>query len=310
MLKSPATRPAFSCFLPIGGDDAASAVRDLRVHARFRLQPGPSIPLDLCRRAQHRERFLGGYPLAWIEDPQTGVLCPFWAPRDWCKMLMALEAGKPPPALDPTTVSALIRATVLVGAEVFRREQKAWRDRLSEAKEHFEANGYVNLTGLFHPLQVSSLATYYREVVSSLTVIGDSQCPLRFGIHNESLSRFLHLQLTQLIERLVGQPVTRSYTYFASYRSGAILEHHTDREQCEITAGLLLNYEPSSSGRSLWPLFLETSKGENAIFQAVGDIIVFRGRRLPHRRGALLNGHCSESLLLHYVFRDFTGPLQ
>jgi hypothetical protein len=307
-MPPPADRPTFSCFVQRAEDDVPTG--EWEVHPRYSFQAGPFIPLELRQRAQHRERFLAGYPIAWIENPQTGILFPFWTPRMWCKTLMALKPGERPPHLDARMASALLRANVLIKRVEFQRQQQGWRNTLTKAKEHFVSNDYVNIAGLMHPQQLRALAGYYREVVSSFPAIGDSQCSLRYGLHNESLSRFVHVQFAPLVETLVDRPVVPSYTYLASYRGGAALERHTDREQCEITAGLLLDYEPSESGRSQWPLFLETPRGERAIFQEIGDTVVFRGRILPHWRDSLPDGHRSETLLLHYVFREFTGPLQ
>jgi hypothetical protein len=308
MPASRSGRPAFSCFVPVGGESIA--IDEAEVHSRFWLQPGPSIPVELRQRAQHRERFLSGYPIAWIEDPQTCVLSPFWIPREWCRVLLRLEPGERPPPLEKHVAAGLVQAAILIKPDQFQLQQQVLRNTLTQARRHFETAGYVNLSGLFHPLQIAAFAAYYCEVVKNMQLTGDPQCRLRFGLHNESLARFVHLVLTKVIEIFTGKAVTPSYSYFAGYRSGAALERHTDREQCEITLGLLLRYEPSQSGRSLWPLYLDTPKGECAIYQNVGDAIVFRGRVLPHWRNALPFGHSSDSLLLHYVFRDFTGPLQ
>jgi len=46
-----------------------------------------------------------------------------------------------------------------------------------------------------------------------------------------------------------------------------------------------------------------------SICQRVGDMLIFRGRSLPHYRAPLRRARRSMHLFLHYVRPDFTGSL-
>src|SRR5439155_112893 len=53
----------------------------------------------------------------------------------------------------------------------------------------------------------------------------------------------------------------------------------------------------------------QTDSGEVAVFQGIGDGLVYRGPEVPHWRDRLPDGHTSTSIFFHYVAADFAGPL-
>lgn len=321
--------PWFHCFL--GGGPGATRVpapsgpgrnrvraargrasEPLVVHPRFWYQLGSAIPPELLHRAAFRGRFLPGYPLAWTEEPGTQVLSPHWVPREWALALTQLRAGAPPPPDVKGRLAEVLRESgLLVSAAEWRARHARWRRRLAEARKHLARHHYAVLPGLLSGAQLEAVRAYYRQLIASGALrLGDPQCQRRYGQHNEPLARFFLHQLTSVVELAAGEPLRAAYTYFAGYQSAATLEKHVDREQCEYSVTLLVDAVPEPQGVSSWPLFLETGEGEVAIHQAPGDALVYRGRRLPHRRDALPEGHASTSLLFHYVQRGFTGPLR
>ncbi len=83
------------------------------------------------------------------------------------------------------------------------------------------------------PRPPSALRRYYRGLIRTRKIaLGDDQTPRRYAAHNESVARSHH-QLAGAVTAIAGEPVKPSYVYVASYQSGAELEKHTDREQCE-----------------------------------------------------------------------------
>jgi hypothetical protein len=111
------------------------------------------------------------------------------------------------------------------------------------------------------------------------------------------------------VTAFAGEPVKPSYVYLASYQSGAILEKHTDREQCEFSMTLCLDYSPEPRHATPWPLHLHKKSGKVTVFQAIGDALLYRGCQLPHSRNRLAEGQTSTSIFFHYVREDFTGSL-
>jgi hypothetical protein len=139
--------------------------------------------------------------------------------------------------------------------------------------------------------------------------LGDGQSPRRYVAYNEPVARFFHRSITAKVSALAGQALKPSYVYLASYLSGAELKKHTDREQCEFSITLCLDFSPEPALETPWPIRLETPSGTMVVHQALGDALAYRGTRLPHYRDALAKGQTSTSIFFHYVSDDFAGSL-
>lgn len=201
-------------------------------------------------------------------------------------------------------------AGVLVQNDYDPRRRQEWAETVSATSERFKRQGYAPVGRLIHPFHLSALRRYYRhQIRSGQLPLGDGQSPLRYVVHNDSVARFFHHQLTAAVTAFAGEPVKPSYVYLASYQPGAILKKHTDREQCEFSVTLCLDYSPEPVCATPWPLHLHKESGVVTVFQAIGDALLYRGRQLPHSRSALPEGHTSTSIFFHYVRQDFTGSL-
>jgi hypothetical protein len=260
------------------------------------------------------DSFLRGYPIAWVEDAGTGIWMPFWARGEWVEALESLRPGLPPPSEMRSAVSqTLAAANILVprGYEQARRDQ--WEKTCRDGQAQTQTDGYAFLRDLIHPLQIGAMRRYYRGLVGDGRLpLGDSQVAERYRLHSEVLACFVHPQLTDLVSRLADEAVKPSYVYFASYKPGSDLPRHVDREQCEYSLSLLVDYAPDPDGPCGWPLYLEDPSAPDmrvAADLALGDTLFYRGRELVHYRDALPEGHQSTSLFLHYVREDFAGDL-
>ncbi len=160
---------------------------------------------------------------------------------------------------------------------------------------------------------------------------GDSQVNRRYYQHNEPLAKFFHQNLTNLMSLIAGEEVKPSYVYAASYKEGASLQPHTDREACEFSFSFQVDYQPEQENHlSPWALYLSTKKASiddpnafdwanfspdlndedtKAVYLGIGDSLVYKGCELVHYRYALPAGHQSTSLFFHYVPKDFEGNL-
>ena len=94
-----------------------------------------------------------------------------------------------------------------------------------------------------------------------------------------------------------------TFLYFASYRPGAVLPAHRDREECEYSISLLLDFVPEPEGLNPWPIFVELPErlGEPIpIHLGIGDMLLYRGRELLHYRHAFKEGDASATWLFFY----------
>jgi len=201
-------------------------------------------------------------------------------------------------------------AKILIPEGETRLSVQRWQTVAAQSASIFGRNRYARVAGLLHDFHIDALRKYYRRLIRvGGMYLGDAQTARRYAYHNEPVTRFFHHQLTDTICQIGGERVKPSYAYTVSYRGGAELEKHTDREQCEFSLSLLIDYPPERELESPWPLCIESGTHTVEVTQKVGDAFLFCGRELPHFRRKLPEGFTSTSMLLHYVPEDFAGSL-
>ena len=270
---------------------------------------------ELPSRAGEREpvwdNFARDSNMVWIHDPVRRAALPFWLGPQMNAILAGCKGGdRVSSRLGADARWILETAGVLVSGTDLALRGKRWRDARSGWAAEFEARRYTPIGRLIHPFHLSALRRYYRHLIRQGQVkLGDSQSPLRYAAQNEPVACFFHHQLTEVVSSIVEEAVKPSYVYLGSYQGGAELEVHIDREQCEFSISLCIDYSPEPALETPWPLHLQTPKGKTTVFQGVGDALIYCGRELPHSRDRLPLGNASTSLFFHYVRESFAGPL-
>jgi hypothetical protein len=249
--------------------------------------------------------------IVWIRDPANDALQPFWLGLELCTALSETQPGDPAPTtLSPQARRTLVMANILVPDDYASHRRQQWDDIVSVVGPQFQSQGYAPVGQLIHPFHIAALRRYYRHQLRTGKLrLGDDQSPLRYNSYNDPVARFFHQQLAAAMTAFAGETLKASYVYLASYQPGAILEKHTDREQCDFSVTLCLDYSPEPRHATPWPLQLHKKSSKVNVFQAIGDGLLYRGCQLPHSRGPLPEGHTSTSIFFHYVREDFTGSL-
>jgi hypothetical protein len=227
-------------------------------------------------------------------------------------VVASLQTGMPVQATVPRdALSVLAGAGILTTADYADRRLAEWAEVVRKGAQQFRERGYVPLGNLIHPFNLASLRRYYRHAVRRGAIpLGDVQSARRYATHNESVARFFHQQIANAVSAVVGEAIKPSYVYLASYLSGADLKKHIDREQCEFSVTLCLDFSPEPELATSWPIRLDTAEGAVTVYQALGDGLVYRGTKVPHYRDVLAEGHTSTSIFFHYVPADFSRPLE
>lgn len=119
-----------------------------------------------------------------------------------------------------------------------------------------------------------------------------------FSIYGDSIFEGLLDSYKERIESYTGIELIPTYSFSSLYRNGDRLDHHTDRNACEISVTFCLGY----SNDEPWPIYV--GKG-TPILLVPGDIMIYRGIEIPHWRRPL-NGDNHIQLFLHY--NDKNGP--
>jgi hypothetical protein len=275
------------------------------------LPPG-QVPAELEPHRDLLENFNLQGTVAWVRDPATGSLHPFWLGPRLEAEVSRLRAGEPAPDSLPSDVRSLLAgAGILTTEDYAQRRLIEFAEAVQKAAPRFRQKGYAPIGNLIHPFNLAALRRYYRHAIRRGAIqLGDHQSARRYVAHNESVARFFHHQIANAVSAVAGEPVKPSYVYLASYLSGAELKKHTDRLQCEFSVTLCLDFSPEPELETLWPIRLDTGEGTVTVYQALGDGLVYRGTKVPHYRHALAEGHTSTSIFFHYVPEDFSGPLE
>jgi hypothetical protein len=113
------------------------------------------------------------------------------------------------------------------------------------------------------------------------------------------------------VSEIAGAQVKPSFQFFASYREGAELPPHRDREQCELALSILLDFSPEPVDASPWPLFVQPPHRDTPtpIAQGIGDAVLYYGREVRHHRETLKSSDYSSSWFFFYVHENFQGSL-
>ena len=166
--------------------------------------------------------------------------------------------------------------------------------RLDTGKGYEEAKSEIDAADLDF---VTRYALWQESATPERT---DNQSPGMHAVYEDSVMRFLHIQLWPRMEEITDLTLLPTYAYFRVYRPGAILESHRDRPACEVSATLLV----STNSKESWPLFIE---GER-IVQEPGEMAVYRGCEVEHWREPMtgLSNTFHVQLFVHYV--DADGP--
>jgi len=270
--------------------------------------PANRLPDELISQQDQVSNFALQGMIAWTRQAETESLLPFWLGPGLESAVRNLRPGNDACSrLSQHDRGIFLASGILSQGESPLRE---FTESNEKPRSLYRDQNYVTFPALIHPFHVAALRRYYRCLIrKGLIPKRDPQCPQRLVAHNEPVARFFHYQLTKIVSAVAGEPVKPSYVYFASYQAGAELTKHTDREQCEFSISLCLDFSPEPERETPWPLCLDTPQGKVEIYQELGDGLFYRGTRVPHYRGALREGLASTSIFFHYVPVDFKGSM-
>ena len=189
----------------------------------------------------------------------------------------------------------------------------------------YHANGYAHIRGLISPeVAQAFVATFKKDVgegalpVDRITEFPNLLTRPAFEVygHFYPLMLFFLWGVTPIMNQIVGRELLPTYDYLRIYREGDICRVHHDRQSCEHSLSLTLDY----SDGEVWPLEIESEKSEPSsrveedfgsgsyasVPMQVGDAVLYRGVNHRHGRTQPNPNAWSVHLFLHWVDRD--GP--
>ena len=173
------------------------------------------------------------------------------------------------------------------------------------ASEHFKKNKYVYLSDVTADKECRRLTNHMFQLFQEGKTKKDTQCTLSESIYGDPLFDNLLEVLSKPLSQLLGIQLLPTVSYARLYRPGEVLEKHTDRRACEISATMTLGHDEKSN---IWPIYLgendEDEVGKQVIIE-VGDLLMYRGNELKHWRPKY-KGEWQVQVFFHYV--DANGP--
>jgi hypothetical protein len=285
---------------------------DLRTSPTLRRFDADGPPPELRGRLSLRNPFDPSRAWLMVDDDPAAAPSMYSYDRNADAPVDRLHAGQPvPDSTPPRLRHALLAAGVIESSDAAARKRDGRREAANNAARTLRRQRFVPLAGLIPPRQVAAARRYYRELIAEgFLPYGDAEWPDRYFATKEPLAYFFHQQLTGAISRIAGEPVKPSFCVFASYRPGAELPPHTDREQCEYSLSILIDQAPEPSATSSWPLYLQPpGAAATPMAAALGDGVLYHGREVTHFRERLATADFCSFWFFFYVPEAFEGSL-
>lgn len=177
--------------------------------------------------------------------------------------------------------------------------------KAAERDEHSRSlrqDGYTIVRGIFDRSTMDICASYALMMQANGLI---QPWENRHGFnarYADLLMESLLLHLQPAMEQSTGLSLFPTYSFLRIYETGAVLQKHTDRPSCEISASLTIGYDATQP----WPLWVESNGQSRACALETGDMLVYRGREVPHWREQF-DGRYWIQAFFHYV--DANGAL-
>jgi len=167
----------------------------------------------------------------------------------------------------------------------------------------FEKNGYLLIKNFLNKEYCKSFVEKFELLIQEGKASPDIQCPNAPSVYGASFFEELLENLRPFFEKECGKKLHPTYSYARLYRPGDVLEPHTDRPSCEISATITLDIDGQA-----WPIYFSDLDGKNVskIKMNVGDAVLYRGMDKKHWRDEYKEGTQQLQVFLHYV--DQNGP--
>ena len=110
----------------------------------------------------------------------------------------------------------------------------------------------------------------------------DDQCNKSESFYNHKMFEELLEKTRRLVEKKTNVNLQSTFSYARIYKKGEVLSKHIDRNACEDSATITLDY----SGEKPWNFHFKDKKEESILIN-IGDIFIYDGVNLPHWRDVL-----------------------
>jgi PKHD-type hydroxylase len=176
---------------------------------------------------------------------------------------------------------------------------------MATAIEFFNKNRWVYLNDTIAKADCEVLTDHLFDLHKKGLTEKDKQCPLSDSIYGDETLDKICQELAVPLGNQLGVKLLPTYTYARIYRTGEVLERHSDRPSCEISGTMTLGFAENSQ---IWPINFAKDEDDllgERVQIGVGDLVMYRGCELPHWRPKY-KGEWQVQVFFHFV--DANGP--
>lgn len=167
-------------------------------------------------------------------------------------------------------------------------------------REIFNKQGAIYLQKVL-PADLTHFLTHvllrqYHEMRIQGTPHGDDQVKQALAVMGSSaIFDTVVERIWPFLENILEEELIPTYSYARLYTNGNVLERHTDRPSCEISASIQLG----RSHHYAWPIYA----GDQRFDLAEGDAMLYQGCNIPHWRDVCAGppDYYSGQVFCHFV---------
>ncbi len=271
---------------------------------------GAPLPAEIAGRLSHTHKIAPDQSRIWLEKSGSRFLSAYHVDLEDRGLMSILHGQRTLSQLNTDLLLALYQREILIDRSGIQQQKSEWKRQLSQAQNQMKATGYSVLSKLIPAFQLAAFRCYFRQLeAEGYFQKGDAQVKDRHSIYNDAMCRYLHTQLTPIVNTLTPKPVKPSYAMLSTYQPGAVLRKHKDRQQCEWNLSLVLDMNPEQEQDQAWPIYIDQADQPHAIPLEIGDGVLYRGYSVDHWRDALAAGQQVTVAFFHFVTLDFEGSL-
>ena len=111
----------------------------------------------------------------------------------------------------------------------------------------------------------------------------------------------LNNEILRVVGDTLKEKILPTFVYYRLYTMYSYLSNHTDRDECEIAVTMNIG----NLDNFVWPIYLMGFDGKEVeVKLSPGDILIYKGRELCHRRNVLTETNINHQIMFFYVYSD------
>lgn len=167
---------------------------------------------------------------------------------------------------------------------------------MSISAEEFKKSGYVVVRNMIDLQEAARLYDYTLEIYPRGDM-KDGQVPGSPSFYQDKEMVALHDKILPKTEEVLQSKLFSTFCYHRTYRTGAVLRMHKDRKACEIAISMNLGQKGE-----VWDLWImDADENAHQLILNPGDAVIYRGCKLRHWRGKLVNADLVSQAFFFFV---------